>query len=78
MGYDPGAFLDEIQKASERIERGNTRLDARLDGFEANLNALMRERGRPGTSGDSLDDSAFETKSARQMCLDRRALSDAL
>lgn len=69
MSYHDDQLLAEMQRASDLLQRG----DRRVDALERELNQLMLRVGRPGFSGE-VDDGAFETKSARQMCIDRRAL----
>jgi HK97 family phage major capsid protein len=65
-------LVAEFKAASAAIEACDSRFDRRLDGFEANLNDLMRRAGRPGAQGDG--DGGDERKDAIGLCLTKHML----
>jgi hypothetical protein len=69
MGYegrDLATLVAEIKAASANLERGDARVDARIDELARNIDEIYRKFQRPSPGGGF--DGADERKSDIEMC----------
>jgi hypothetical protein len=75
MGVELYELAEEISKAGESLETGDTKTNARIDGIEKSVDALFRRVNRPGAEGAANDNEVLLRKDAIGLCRTRRALT---
>ena len=74
MGVELYELAEEISKARESLETGDTKTNARIDGIEKSVDALFRRVNRRGAEGAANDNEVLLRKDAIGLCRTRRAL----
>ena len=75
MGVELYELAEEISKARESLETGDTKTNARIDGIEKSVDALFRRVNRRGAEGAANDNEVLLRKDAIGLCRTRRALT---
>ena len=64
MGVELYELAEEISKARESLETGDTKTNARIDGIEKSVDALFRRVNRRGAEGAANDNEVLLRKDA--------------
>src|SRR5262249_41295642 len=59
MGVELNELAEEISKARESLETGDTKTNARIDGIEKSVDALFRRVNRRGAEGAANDNEVL-------------------